>query len=295
MFTALRSEVRSGETHIIPDRSLTFSNWRHPHYLPKPSGFQRLLEILDILLGMGADPLDRQAVPWMWCWSLSRTRVLREIRTSTITCTTVPTAPTKGSRRSTATSGPTSNGCLAAATTNMATTMPLTVFLGDTVTVANSDTLPAVFGSVRAYYDSMSLDRAAGETEGKFQVHAQLINADDGNGYPRWIRGGAVRPTARARGLTPRHRHDLPRNGPTPRRAAEAPVVGRGPGAGPDSPGSCDDEHSQGASSFLSRALHPPRTPHPLFQMSNAGFLCRKSLCHGQQVHFIPSLTACFS
>ena len=60
-----------------------------------------------------------------------------------------------------------------------------TVFLGDTVTVANSDTLPAVFGSVRAYYDSMSLDRAAGETEGKFQLHAQLINADDGNGYPR--------------------------------------------------------------------------------------------------------------
>ncbi len=40
MFTALRSEVRSGETHIIPDRSLTFSNWRHPHYLPKPSGFK---------------------------------------------------------------------------------------------------------------------------------------------------------------------------------------------------------------------------------------------------------------
>ena len=36
-----------------------------------------------------------------------------------------------------------------------------TVFFGDTVTVANSDTLPAVFGSVRAYYDSMSLDRAA--------------------------------------------------------------------------------------------------------------------------------------
>ena len=62
-----------------------------------------------------------------------------------------------------------------------------TVFFGDTVTVANSDTLPAVFGSVRAYYDSMSLDRAAGETKGKFQVHAQLINADDGNGYPRWI------------------------------------------------------------------------------------------------------------
>ena len=61
-----------------------------------------------------------------------------------------------------------------------------TVFLGDTVTVANSDTLPAVFGSVRAYYDSMSLDRAAAETEGKFQLHARLINADDGD-YPRWI------------------------------------------------------------------------------------------------------------
>ena len=38
-----------------------------------------------------------------------------------------------------------------------------TVFFGDTVTVANSDTLPAVFGSVRAYYDSMSLDRARGD------------------------------------------------------------------------------------------------------------------------------------
>ena len=36
-----------------------------------------------------------------------------------------------------------------------------TVFLGDTVTVANRDTLPAVFGSVRAYYDSMSLDPQA--------------------------------------------------------------------------------------------------------------------------------------
>ena len=43
-------------------------------------------------------------------------------------------------------------------------------------------------------------------------------------------------------------------------------LSGSGPaGAGPDSPGSCDDEHSQGASSFLSRALHPPRTPPPPF------------------------------
>ena len=46
-------------------------------------------------------------------------------------------------------------------------------WVGDTVTVANSDTLPQVFGSVRAYYDSMSLDpqdRAKGETRGKFSA-----------------------------------------------------------------------------------------------------------------------------
>ena len=67
-------------------------------------------------------------------------------------------------------------------------------FVGDTVTVGNRrtnrDTLPEVFGSVRAYYNSMSLDpkdQAKGITKGKFQLHVRLVNPDDGNGYPRWI------------------------------------------------------------------------------------------------------------
>ena len=30
-----------------------------------------------------------------------------------------------------------------------------TVFMGDTVTVANNDTLPTVYGSLRAYFDSV--------------------------------------------------------------------------------------------------------------------------------------------
>ena len=62
-------------------------------------------------------------------------------------------------------------------------------FVGDTVTVATGDTLPEVFGSVRAYYDSISLDpndRAKGVTSGKFQLHVRLINAANGV-YPRWI------------------------------------------------------------------------------------------------------------
>ncbi|MDE2741119.1 MAG: fibronectin type III domain-containing protein, partial [Gemmatimonadota bacterium] len=56
-------------------------------------------------------------------------------------------------------------------------------FVGDTVTVGNRmtnrDTLPEVFGSVRAYFDSVS--------NGAFQLHARIINPDDGRGYPRWV------------------------------------------------------------------------------------------------------------
>ena len=62
-------------------------------------------------------------------------------------------------------------------------------FVG-TQTVATNHTLPEVYGSVRAYYDSMSLDpkdRAMGEMHGKFRLHVRLINPDDGAGYPRWI------------------------------------------------------------------------------------------------------------
>ena len=55
-------------------------------------------------------------------------------------------------------------------------------FVGDTVTVgnreANRDTLPEVFGSVRAYYDSMS--------NGAFQLHVRMINPA-ANGFPRWV------------------------------------------------------------------------------------------------------------
>ena len=54
-----------------------------------------------------------------------------------------------------------------------------TVFLGDTVTVANSDTLPSVYGSLRAYFDSVS--------SGAFELHARLINPADAQGYPRWV------------------------------------------------------------------------------------------------------------
>ena len=51
-------------------------------------------------------------------------------------------------------------------------------FVGDTVTVANGHTLPEVFGSVRAYYDSVS--------NGAFQLHVRMINPAD-NGFPRWV------------------------------------------------------------------------------------------------------------
>ena len=56
-------------------------------------------------------------------------------------------------------------------------------FVGDTVTVgnreANRDTLPEVFGSVRAYYDSVS--------NGAFQLHVRMINPPDTAGFPRWV------------------------------------------------------------------------------------------------------------
>ena len=57
-------------------------------------------------------------------------------------------------------------------------------FVGDTVTVGNRttdrDTLPEVFGSVRAYYDSVS--------NGAFQLHVRMINPTDADGFPRWVR-----------------------------------------------------------------------------------------------------------
>ncbi|MYA23818.1 MAG: hypothetical protein F4Z30_14020, partial [Gemmatimonadetes bacterium] len=56
-------------------------------------------------------------------------------------------------------------------------------FVGDTVTVGNRqthrDTLPEVFGSVRAYFDSVS--------NGAFQLHVRMINPPDAQGYPRWV------------------------------------------------------------------------------------------------------------
>ena len=52
-------------------------------------------------------------------------------------------------------------------------------FVGPNQTVANGHRLPEVFGSVRAYYDSVS--------NGLFQLHVRLVNPDDGFGYPRWV------------------------------------------------------------------------------------------------------------
>ena len=54
-------------------------------------------------------------------------------------------------------------------------------FVGDTVHVANGRyRLPyKVFGSVRAYYDSVS--------NGAFQLHVRMINPADDQGYPRWV------------------------------------------------------------------------------------------------------------
>ncbi len=53
-------------------------------------------------------------------------------------------------------------------------------FVGNTVKVAKGrHTLPEVFGSVRAYYDSMS--------NGAFQLHVRIINPTDAQDYPRWV------------------------------------------------------------------------------------------------------------
>ena len=54
-----------------------------------------------------------------------------------------------------------------------------TVFVGDTVTVAGGHVLPEVFGSVRAYYDSVS--------NGDFELNVCMINPAGEDGYPRWI------------------------------------------------------------------------------------------------------------
>ncbi len=53
------------------------------------------------------------------------------------------------------------------------------LFVGDTVTVAGGHVLPEVFGSVRAYYDSVS--------NGDFELNVCMINPAGEDGYPRWI------------------------------------------------------------------------------------------------------------
>ena len=67
-------------------------------------------------------------------------------------------------------------------------------FVGDTVTVGNRmtnrDTLPEVFGSVRAYFDSISTNpnaRPDSGPPGVFQLHMRMINPADSRGYPRWV------------------------------------------------------------------------------------------------------------
>ena len=54
-------------------------------------------------------------------------------------------------------------------------------FVDDTVTVANGHPLPTVFGSVRAYFDSVS--------NGAFQLHVRIVNpeAEGTDDLPRWI------------------------------------------------------------------------------------------------------------
>ena len=47
-------------------------------------------------------------------------------------------------------------------------------------TVGAGHRLPEVFGSVRAYYDSVS--------NGAFQLHVRMINPTDADGFPRWVR-----------------------------------------------------------------------------------------------------------
>ena len=52
-------------------------------------------------------------------------------------------------------------------------------FVGTNETVGAGHRLPEVFGSVRAYYDSVS--------NGAFQLHVRIINPADDQGYPRWV------------------------------------------------------------------------------------------------------------
>ena len=52
-------------------------------------------------------------------------------------------------------------------------------FDGSTQTVGSGHPLPEVFGSVRAYFDSVS--------SGVFELHVRMINPTDDQGYPRWV------------------------------------------------------------------------------------------------------------
>ena len=52
-------------------------------------------------------------------------------------------------------------------------------FVGTNQTVGSGHVLPEVFGSVRAYYDSVS--------NGAFVLNVRMINPADSEGYPRWI------------------------------------------------------------------------------------------------------------
>ena len=52
-------------------------------------------------------------------------------------------------------------------------------FVGTNQTVGDGHVLPEVFGSVRAYFDSVS--------NGMFQLNVRMINPADSEGYPRWI------------------------------------------------------------------------------------------------------------
>ncbi len=72
-------------------------------------------------------------------------------------------------------------------------------FVGNTVKVAKGNhLLPEVFGSVRAYYDSISTNpnaRPDSGPPGVFQLHVRMINPADSQGYPRWV----VLPQTKAR------------------------------------------------------------------------------------------------
>ena len=52
-------------------------------------------------------------------------------------------------------------------------------FFGTNEMLDNGHTLPEVFGSVRAYFDSVS--------NGAFELNVRIVNPDNGQGYPRWV------------------------------------------------------------------------------------------------------------